>query len=249
MTRVDWGAVGERFYEAGVDRGVLYVGDSAGVPWVGLVSVTESPTNSKSKANYLDGVKYLNRVSSGEFAGTIEAYTYPDEFAKCDGTAPLGNGLFATHQRRYPFGFSYRTLIGNDTEGLEHGYKIHLVYDATAEPSPHANQTLSDSDDAFNFSWNFTTRPPVVGGIRPTAHFVVDSRETPPALLGRIEDILYGTAQTDPRLPSAGEMLFLFASFETTYIDAGGPLDPTYFWYDAGGPTTTHTEIIDGGTP
>lgn len=249
MTRLDWSAVGERIYEAGVDQGVLYVGTNPGVPWTGLVSITESPSGVDNKTNYIDGVKYLNRLSGEEFEATIEAYTYPEEFAQCDGSLSVGNGLFAAQQKRRPFGLSYRTMVGNDTNGLDHGYKIHIVYDALAEPSEHANETLSDSSDAFNFSWHITTRPPRVSGIRPTAHFVIDSRKTPEGLLGFLEDILYGNALNIPRLPEVGELIYYFTSFASELFDAGGPLEVAYYTYDGGPPTPNQTTTLNGGTP
>lgn len=249
MPRIVWGAAGKRLYEVGVDRGVLYVGTAPGVPWDGLVSVTESPSGFSSKPTYLDGVKIQNRVVGEEFEATIDAYTYPEEFAKCDGTALVSNGLFATQQRRRPFGFSYRTLMGNDLVGTDYGYKIHLVYDAIAEPSEHANQSISDSDDGFNFSWHITTKPSIFSGAAPTAHLVIDSTKTPNDLLRYIEEILYGNELDPPRLPSAGELAYLFATFETTVYDAGGPLDPFYMTFDAGTPETIPTTFFDGGSP
>lgn len=249
MPRAVWGKVGERFYEAGVDRGMLYVGTDPGVAWTGLVSVEESPTGAKPKPRYLDGIKFLNRQTNEEFEGNIEAYTYPDEFARCEGSLAVGNGLFARQQRRAPFGLAYRSKVGNDIDGIDHAYKINIVYDALAEPAGHTHRTLSDSDDMFNFSWHITTKPQIVAGVKPTANFVIDSRETPDGLLSYIEDILYGTDLQDPRLPSAGELAYLFMSFNSDVIDAGGPLDPAYYVYDGGSPTSTPTTILDGGTP
>lgn len=248
MPRLDWTKVGERFYEAGIDRGVLYIGDEPGVAWAGLTAVNESHAGGTTKARYIDGVKYANRVSGEEFEATIEAYTYPEEFDACNGVRSFGNGLLATQQRRRSFGFSYRTRVGNDLEGIEHAYKIHIVYNALAEPTDQAHATLSDSIEPFNFSWKITTKAPVLD-FRPTAHFVIDSRKISDALLSYIEDILYGSDQTISRLPDAGELVYLFTSFETPQLDAGDPDDIYYFTYDGGAPTASATETFDGGAP
>lgn len=249
MAKLKWDTVGERFFETGTDRGVLYVGDDPGVPWSGLVSVQEASTGVTVSPFYIDGVKYLNRASREEFEATITAYTYPDEFAVCDGTALVGNGLFAKQQRRRSFGFSYRTKVGNDLDGEDHGYKIHIVYQAIAEPSGADYKSTGGDSDVLNFSWHLTTKPSLVEGFAPSAHFVIDSRVTPGALLGSIEDILYGSEQNTPRLPTAGELAYLFTSFNNTNFDAGDPLDISYYIYDAGGPTSVNTEIFDGGAP
>ena len=212
MTRLNWDARGERFYETGVSRGVLYVGDNAGVAWTGLISVDEAPTGGEPRAFYQDGVKYLNLSASEEFAATINAFSSPPEFAPCDGVGAIQNGLFATQQRRRAFGLSYRTLIGNDTEGRAKGYKIHLVYNALAAPSQVSRATLSDNVDPTRLSWSVTTLPPSLSGLKPTAHFVIDSRYTPAGLMKHIEDILYGTSEQAPRLPPASEVVALFQS-------------------------------------
>lgn len=248
MARLIWGVAGQRFYEAGVDQGVLYVGNEPGVAWSGLTAVNESHSGGENRSYYVDGVKYANRHTFEEFEATIEAYTYPNEFERCNGMRLLANGLFATHQRRRPFAFSYRTLVGNDAEGIEHGYKIHIVYNALAEAADQEHRTLTDSPEPFNFSWKITTRPPILD-FTPTAHFVIDSRSTPEALLGFIEDILYGTDINTPRLPDAGELAFLFTTFETPEFDAGDPNDVVYYTYDGGTVTPNQTNTIDGGTP
>lgn len=248
MPRLEWGAIGERRYEVGVDRGVLYIAGEPGIAWSGLTSVKESHSGAQNKSYYVDGVKYANRLTFEEFEAAIEAYTYPEEFGKCDGSMHVGNGLFATQQRRRSFGFSYRTIVANDTVGLEHGYKIHLVYNALAEPVDQIHGTISDAVEPFNFSWHVTTRPTVLD-FSPTAHYVIDSRTTPDGLLSQIEDILYGSDITIPRMPSAGELAFLFTSFETPVFDAGDPNDIYYYTYDGGAPITTQTETVDGGTP
>lgn len=250
MTRLEWGVVGERFYETGVDRGVLYVTDGDGVAWNGLVSVSEAPTGGESRPYYLDGVKYLNLSSGEEFEATIEAYTYPDEFIQCEGTAAIQNGLFVTQQSKKAFGLAYRTRIGNDVNGTDHGYKIHLVYNALAGPSPRGNLTISDTAEAFNFTWQITTKPPSTREFKPASHFIIDSRETPGDLLAILEDILYGASGTSPRLPSVSELLFIFNSYNTSIFDAGGPIEPYYSTLDGGRPpSTVQSSTVDGGVP
>jgi hypothetical protein len=234
-------------YETGVDHGVLYIGDAAGVPWVGLISVNDSSSGGQSKARYLDGIKIGNRTSPEEFEGTIEAFTYPNEFSVCDGTVRIENGLRLRQQRRKPFSMTYRTKIGNDLEGLSHGYRLHFLYNLTAEPSDHAYKTLTNETEPITFSWKVTARPPLIVGYRPTAHFEIDSRDVPAELLQLIEDTLYGTDLEAPRLPSASELMFLFDSFEDLVYDAGSPYTPVFVTYDAGTPSTPVTDTIDGG--
>jgi len=246
MPKLDWAKVGERFYEAGVDRGVLYIGDEPGVAWSGLTSVKEGHSGGESKASYLDGIKFSDRKVYEEFEATIDAYTYPDEFAECDGTKSLGNGLFATQQRRKSFGFSYRTKIGNDLQGWDFAYKIHLIYNALAEPTDREYETLNPSSEPFNFSWKVTTKPPVLDFV-PTAHYVIDSRTTPEGLLSFIEDILYGNEDNIARLPDLGELAFLFTSYMVSEFDAGD-VDPIFYYtFDGGGATTNQTTTIDAG--
>lgn len=210
MPRLNWSAVGERFYEAGVDRGVLYVGELAGVPWPGLVSVSESPRGGEARPFYIDGFKYANVAASEEFEATISAFQSPPEFATCDGVSSVHNGLFATQQPRKSFGLSYRTKLGNDTEGVDFAYKIHLVYNALAAPSGRTNSTVGQQLQPSTLSWSITTLSPAVSGLRPTAHFVIDSRNTPEALLADVEDILYGSEVSSARLPSVAELLDMF---------------------------------------
>lgn len=212
MTRLIWRAVGESVYETGVDRGVLYVVGMSGVPWNGLTSVSENPSGGSSDAYYIDGVKYQNVPSSEEFEGVIEAFTYPNEFAQCEGTASPFNGLFVTAQPRKPFGLSYRTKVGNDIDGPEHGYKLHLVYNALAEPTNRVNKTVADATDPSSFSWKITTTPPPISGYKRTAHFVIDSRFASPTALFIIEDILYGNSSNDPRLPLPAEIFSIFTT-------------------------------------
>lgn len=210
MTRLDWNAVGERFYETGIDQGVLYRKDLAGVAWPGLISVSESPTGGGPKPYYVDGFKFANVAAAEEFEATISAFSSPPEFASCDGVSAVYNGLFATQQPRKPFSFSYRTKIGNDFEGIEFGYKIHLVYNALAAPSGRSNNTLGQSVQPNTLSWKITTLSPAATGLRPTAHFVIDSRSTSDELLASVEDILYGSDTETPNLPSVTELLALF---------------------------------------
>lgn len=176
MTRLDWGATGERYYEVGVDKGVLYLGTDPGVPWNGLISVVEAPTGGEAKPYYLDGIKYLNKTTPEEFGATVEAYTYPEEFTQCDGSAYVGNGLYASQQNRRSFGLAYRTKVGNDVAGTEYAFKVHIIYDAMVSPSERTYSTITDDPEPFNFSWAVTTRPVVTElGLRPTSHFVIDS--------------------------------------------------------------------------
>jgi hypothetical protein len=219
MTKLAWDQVGERLYETGVDRGVLYIPTagvySNGYAWNGLTTVTESPSGAEASPQYADNIKYLNLVSAEEFGGTIEAFTYPDEFAQCDGTATPSAGVAVGQQSRKTFGLAYRTRLGNDVDGTDNGYKLHLVYGALAAPSEKAFATINDSPEAITFSWEFTTTPVDVPGLKPTALLTIDSTKVSAGALSDLEDILYGTPGTDPRLPLPAEVLALFS---------GGPL-------------------------
>lgn len=217
MTKLTWGNSGERFYELGVDRGVLYVEGLDGVVWNGLISVSESPDGGEAKPYYIDGYKYLNVSAAEEFEATIEAYSSPEEFDRCDGLDSIHNGLFISQQPRESFGFSYRTKVGNDVDGMEHGYKIHLVYNALASPPERSNESLSDDISPIIFSWDITTLPPYTSDYTPSAHFIIDSRKTPLELLTEIEAMLYGTDNTSPYLPSAYELTNLYAGY--THIE------------------------------
>ena len=231
-----WDQVGERHYETGVDHGVLYPAGTdgsynEGVAWNGLTTVTESPSGAEASPQYADNIKYLNLISAEEFGATIEAFTYPDEFAECDGTARPSPGVTIGQQGRRVFGFSYRTLKGNDTEGTDQGYKIHLVYGAQAAPSEKAYATINDSPEALAFSWEITTTPVAVAGFKPTAILTVDSNEVDAGDLATLEGILYGTPGDDPRLPLPDEVVTLFES-GVTDVDLGTAANqPTY---DAG---------------
>lgn len=215
MPRITWDDSGKRLYETGVKQGVLYQLDSTGkysggVGWNGLTAVTESPSGAEATPLYANDSKYLELMSNEEFGGTIEAYTYPDEFAACDGSAELTTGVSIGQQDRKTFGLCYRTTLGNDTEGNEHGYKLHLIYGAKASPSEKAYATINDSPEAITFSWEFTTTPVAVTGFKPTSHLVIDSTKANKTKLAALEQILYG--DTDgPRLPLPNEVLTLLA--------------------------------------
>jgi len=219
MTVLTWDQVGERYYETGVDRGVLYIPNAGvydtGVAWNGLTTVTESPSGAETTALYADNIKYLNLVSVEEFGGTIEAFTYPTEFGQCDGTAAPATGVAIAQQNRKPFGLSYRTRIGNDVTGDELGYKIHLVYGALAAPSEKAYATINDSPEAITFSWAFTTTPVSIAGLKPSALITIDSTKVSAADLIAIENALYGTGGTDPRLPLPDEIISIVANAQT----------------------------------
>ena len=216
MSKIVWDKVGERFYETGVKKGVLFpfVGGtySTGVAWNGLTNVTESPSGAEATPLYADNIKYLNLMSTEEFGGTIEAYTYPDEFAQCDGSAELASGVSIGQQSRVPFGFSYVTQIGNDTEFAEHGYKLHIVYGALASPSEKAYGTINNDPEAITFSWEFTTTPVEVTGHKPTALVTIDSRKVDAEKLAQLEDMLYGSADKEPTLPLPDEIAAMFAA-------------------------------------
>ena len=235
MAVLTWDQVGERFYETGVDHGVLYIPTAgvynSGVAWNGLISVTESPSGAEPSPQYADNIKYLNLLSTEEFGGTIEAYTFPDEFAQCDGTAFPKEGLAVGQQTRKTFGLSYRTKIGNDTDGQDLGYKLHLVYGALAAPSEKAYNTINDSPEAMTFSWEFTTTPVPVSGLKPTAILTIDSTKVGAAALTSLENALYGTAGTNARLPLPDEVISFFAGAlikvtpaAPTFVAAGGTI-------------------------
>lgn len=204
MSRLIWDAAGEHFYETGVDRGVLFVYDKttkayqAGVVWNGLTGVTESPSGAEASAFWADNIKYLSLLSAEDFGATIEAYTYPDAFETCNGTAELAKGLTVSQQPRSTFAFTYRTLLGNDQDSNEYGYKIHIVYNALAGASERAYTTVNDSPEPITFSWTISTTPIAVPGMKPTAHIEIDSTKATPDQLKQVEDALYGTdAGTD----------------------------------------------------
>lgn len=224
MAKLVWDKTGERFYETGVKQGVLYIPTegvySKGVAWNGLTAVTESPSGAEATALYADDIKYLNLLSTEEFGATIEAYTYPDEFAVCDGSAELTKGVTIGQQKRSTFGLCYKTTIGNDTDGNDHGYKLHIIYGALATPSEKAYSTINDSPDAVTFSWEITTTPVNVTGQKPTASLVIDSTKADKTKLEALETILYGKDPTsdeahdgvEPRLPLPDEIKTLMTA-------------------------------------
>lgn len=214
MAILTWDGSGDRLYETGIKNGVLYQQDAngdypLGVAWNGLIGVTESPSGAESTPIYADDTKYLNLLSLEEFGATIEAYTYPDEFGECDGSAEPATGVTIGQQTRTTFGMCYKTTIGNDTEGEAHGYKLHLIYGATATPSEKSYKTINDSPEAITFSWDVTTVPVAVTGYKPTASLVIDSTKIDGAKLTALEDILFGTAEADPYLPLPDEVVTL----------------------------------------
>ena len=211
MSKLVWDQTGERLYETGVKYGVLYVQEGAaypkGVAWNGLTAVTESPSGAEATALYADDIKYLNLMSAEEFGATIEAYTYPDEFMACDGSASLSDGVYIGQQARKSFGLCYRTTIGNDVVNNDYGYKLHLIYGALASPSEKAYSTINDSPEAITFSWEVSTTPVNVTGHKPTACLTIDSTKVAPEKLAALEEVLYGKEQAEPRLPLPDEVV------------------------------------------
>jgi hypothetical protein len=210
MTALTWDKSGERIYQAGVDRGVLYLHDGTAVVWNGITSVEDTDVSTLT-SYYLDGVKYLDSLSPGDFTGKLKAFTYPEEFDEVNGVATVTPGLIYYDQPSKSFNLSYRTGVGNDVEGLEYGYKIHLLYNLIANPDTYAIGTLTGgTNQAVEFSWVLTGTPPAISNFRPTVHISIDSTDTPPDLLKTLEDILYGTANSAPSLPSIIEIAALF---------------------------------------
>ena len=217
MSKIIWDNIGEHLYETGVDHGVLYVQDASGaypngVAWNGLTAVTESPSGAESTPLYADNIKYLNLVSAEEFGATIEAYTYPAEFAECNGEATLAKGINLGQQTRKTFGMCYRTTMGNEIEGNAYGYKLHLIYGAQASPSEKAYATINDSPEAITFSWEVTTTPVPVENFKPTSYVVIDSKSIDADKLAALEAILYGDESTDARLPLPNEIAQLMSA-------------------------------------
>ena len=224
MSRLTWDKTGERYYETGVKQGVLYPIQadgrySKGVAWNGLISVTESPSGAEATPLYADDIKYLNLISNEEFGATIEAYTYPDEFYECDGSSALADGVMIGQQKRKTFGLCYRTTVGNDVDGNDYGYKLHLIYGCLAAPSEKGYNSINDSPEAITFSWEVSTTPVSVKGFKPTSQITIDSTkiaEGKKAKLTELDDILYGKdgddgSATGPRLPLPDEVATLFA--------------------------------------
>lgn len=214
MTALEWDKNGERFYETGTSKGVLYPMEAGaytkGVVWNGLTAVTESPSGAEPTDLYADDIKYATLRSAETFGSTVEAYTYPDEFAECDGSAQLAEGVYAGQQPRKSFGLSYRTQLGNDVTD-EAGYKLHIVYGCTASPSEKSYATINDSPEAITFSWELTTTPVNVSGMKPTATITIDSTKVDAGKLAELEKVLYGDAETEPRLPLPDEILTIIA--------------------------------------
>lgn len=217
MSRIEWDKTGERVYETGVKNGVLYTPNAQGaytngVAWNGLTGVTEKPSGAETQALWADDIKYAAPRSKEEFGGTIEAYTYPDEFAECDGTKELADGVTIGQQKRKTFGLCYRTIIGNDTENDDYGYKLHIVYGATASPAERGYKTVNDSPEAITFSWEFETTPVEVTGCEATAILTIDSTKADATKLEALKDILYGTENDNPRLPLPDEIKRIFTT-------------------------------------
>lgn len=217
MSKLVWDQTGERLYETGVKQGVLYPMSAEGkydlgVAWNGLTAVTESPSGAEATPLYADDIKYLNLISNEEFGGTIEAYTYPDEFAQCDGSAALVAGVMIGQQPRKTFGLCYRTTLGNDVANNDYGYKLHLVYGALAAPSEKAYATINDSPEAITFSWEFSTTPVTVTGHKPTSCITIDSTKCDETKLAALEAILYGSESEEARLPLPDEIATLMAA-------------------------------------
>lgn len=223
MSKILWDQIGEKTYETGVDHGVLYPQKDGAYPmgyaWNGLTTVTESPSGAEDTPLYADNIKYLNLKSAEEYGCTIECYTYPDEWAQCNGEAELVSGVMLGQQKRNTFGLCYRTKIGNDTEGEDHGYKLHLVYNASASPSEKSYSTINDSPEAITFSYEVSTTPVVIeskdaegNSFKPVASITVDSTKIDKATLKKLEDVLYGTEDVEPRLPLPDELPVILAA-------------------------------------
>lgn len=220
MSKIEWDKTGEKLYETGVKNGVLYLPDESGaytngVAWNGLTSVKESPSGAEATPLYADDIKYLELTSAEEFGGTLECYTYPDEFAECDGSAEVAPGVIIGQQNRKTFGLCYRTTLGNDVKSNEYGYKLHLIYGAKASPSEKAYSTINDSPEAITFSYEITTTPVNVTGYKPTASLIVDSTKVGAEKMAALEAILYGkdgvesSPNNNPRLPLPDEVITL----------------------------------------
>lgn len=217
MSKLTWDNTGERLYETGVKQGVLYPQSAdgtypKGVAWNGLTAVTESPSGAEANPLYADDIKYLNLMSAEDFGATVEAYTYPDEFGACDGSAEIATGVTIGQQKRQAFGMSYRTSLGNDVDGSDYGYKIHLIYGAMAAPSEKAYATINDSPEAITFSWELTTTPVSIDGFKPTAHLEINSTKIPAEKLAALEAILYGSEDEEARMPLPNEIVTLVGS-------------------------------------
>lgn len=234
MSKIVWDKTGERFYETGVDHAVLYPIDAeglynGGVAWNGITAINESPSGAEPNNLYADNIKYLVLVGAEDFGLTIEAYTYPDEWEQCDGSAEIAPGVLAGQQNRKIFGLSYRTKLGNDVDGQDHGYKLHLVYGGLASPSERGYQAVNDSPEPINPSWEVTTTPVDVPGFKPTARLIITSTKADPAKLAALETILYGSEEAEPRLPLPEEVIELLKADAVTVITAAESGDTTLF--------------------
>lgn len=217
MAKLEWDKVGEHFYETGVDHTVLYLRDESGkytkgYAWSGVTSISESPSGAEASAQYADNQKYLTLISAEEFGMTIEAFTFPSEFDACNGEVEAAEGVRIGQQKRSTFGLSYRTKVGNDVEGQDKHYKLHLVYGCTASPSERAYATVNESPEAMTFSWEVSTNPENVAGKKPTSLITIDSREADPTKLTQLEAMLYGSGDAEPKLPSPDEVITLFGT-------------------------------------
>lgn len=225
MAKLEWDKVGEHFYETGVDHAVLYLRDTSGkytkgYAWSGVTSISESPSGAEASAQYADNQKYLTLISAEEFGMTIEAFTFPSEFDECNGEVEAAEGVRIGQQKRSTFGLSYRTKVGNDVDGQDKHYKLHLVYGCTASPSERAYATVNESPEAMTFSWEISTNPENVTGQKPTSLITIDSREADAEKLKQLETMLYGGDDAEPKLPSPDEVVTLFGAKATS-------LDPT----------------------
>lgn len=225
MSRIEWNKAGERFFEAGVDQCVLYPRLGQGVPWNGVVAVSENASGGDLESLYFDGIKYLDVIAAEDFQATLEAYSAPAEFDASDGVKALSPGLFATQQPRKTFGISYRTLLGNDLVGQDYGYKLHIVYNCTASPAPRTNKTLAGSVEPGTRSWGLNTVPPPASTFRPTAHLVIDSTKVDPYLMENLETLLYGRDATDElaavaaHLPTVQEIILVLSNPISEFIE------------------------------
>lgn len=234
MSKIVWDKTGERFYETGVDHAVLYPIDekglyNGGVAWNGITAINESPSGAEPNNLYADNIKYLVLVGAEDFGLTIEAYTYPDEWEQCDGSAEIAPGVLAGQQNRKVFGLSYRTKLGNDVDGQDHGYKLHLVYGGLASPSERGYQSVNDSPEPINPSWEVTTTPVDVPGFKPTARLIITSTKADPDKLAALEKILYGSDDTEPRLPLPEEVIELLKADAVVIVTSAENADTTLF--------------------
>ena len=249
MAKVTWSLPGKKVFEAGVDRGVLYPSGGPGVAWDGLVSVDEKSTGGKVQPHYYDGEVYLLEVVPGDYEGVISAFTFPDEFARMEGSLETRPGLFVENQMSLQFNLSYRTGLGNDLKGLDLGYKIHLIYGAVTMPADRSHKTQNNNTSPENFTWTIYARPPRSTTHRPTAHYIVDSRKVSPSALGALEEVLYGTTTRDGYIPSQDQIQELFRPSEYDVINGGSPSSTTTDIHNGGTPATASPGYTNGGSP